>query len=67
MEILKKIENLKNSIHETDLLLDKLIFSLEDQKSKVEGKENTILQLKNEIQKNVEKIDKIIKVYNANS
>ena len=56
MEILKKIENLKNSIQETDLLLDKLIFSLEDQKSKVEGKENTILQLKNEIQKNVEKI-----------
>ena len=67
MEILKKIDNLKKSIHETDLLLDKLIFSLEAQKSKVEGKENTILQLKNEIKKNVEKIDKIIKVYNANS
>ena len=67
MEILKKIADLKKSILETDQLVDDLLSSLEAQQNRINNKENKILQLKKEVKINVEKIDKIIKDYNANS
>ena len=67
MEILEKIDTLKKSIEETEKLVDELISSLQAQKLKVENKENKILHLKNEVRNNLDKIDKIIEDYNANS
>ena len=67
MEILENIATLKNSIEETDQLVEELISSLQAQKLKVKNRENKILHLKNEVRKNLDKIDKIIKGYNANS
>tara|TARA_B110000263_G_C14959473_1_gene351852 strand:+ start:85 stop:288 length:204 start_codon:yes stop_codon:yes gene_type:complete len=67
MEILENIATLKKSIEETDKLVEELISSLQAQKLKVENKENKILHLKNEVRNNLDKIDKIIEDYNANS
>jgi len=67
MEILENIATLKKSIEETDQLVEELISSLQAQKLKVENKENKILHLKNEVRNNLDKIDKIIEGYNANS
>jgi len=67
MEILENIATLKKSIEETDQLVEELISSLQAQKLKVKNRENKILHLKNEVRKNLDKIDKIIKGYNANS
>jgi predicted nucleic acid-binding Zn-ribbon protein len=67
MEILKKIENLKKSVDETNIMLDKLISSLEAQKKRAESKEKKIIELKQEIKSNVDKIDEIIESYNVNS
>ena len=67
MEILENIATLKKSIEETDKLVEELISSLQVQKLKVENKENKILYLKKEVRNNLDKIDKIIEDYNANS
>ena len=66
MEILKKIAELKKSILETDQLVDDLLSSLEAQQSRIDNKEKTILQLKEEVKFNVKKIDEIIENYYAN-
>jgi len=67
MEILKKIVDLKKSILETDQLVDDLLLSLEANKNKIESKDKKIIQLKDEVKNNVDKIDEIIKDFNANS
>ena len=67
MEILKKITELKKSILETDQLVDDLLSSLKVQQSRIDDKEKKILQIKEEVKINVEKIDEIIENYNANS
>ena len=66
MEILKKIAELKKSILETDQLVDDLLSSLKAQQNRIDNKEKKILQLKEEVKINVEKIDEIIEDYNAN-
>ena len=67
MEILKKITGLKKSILETDHLVDDLLSSLKAQQNRIDNKEKEILQLKEEVKINIEKIDEIIEDYNANS
>ena len=67
MEIEKKITILKKSIQETDGLVDEIISSLNNQKLKVENKEKKISQLKEEVRNNIDKIDKIIENYNADT
>ena len=67
MEILKKIAELKKSMQETNQLVDELISSLEAQTIKAENKSKKILDLKEEVKNNVEKLDKIIEDYNANN
>ena len=67
MEILKKIVELKISILETDQLVDDLLLSLEAHKSRIESKDKKIIQLKEEVKINVDKIDEIIRDFNANS
>ena len=67
MEILKKITGLKKSILETDQLVDDLLSSLKAQQNRIDNKEKEILQLKEEVKTNIEKIDEIIEDYNANS
>ena len=67
MEILKKIAGLKKSILETDQLVDDLLSSIKAQQNRIDNKEKKILQLKEEVKMNVEKIDEIIEDYNANS
>ena len=67
MEILKKITGLKKSILETDQLVDDLLSSLKAQQNRIDNKEKEILQLKEEVKINIEKIDEIIEDYNANS
>ena len=67
MEILKRIAELKKSLLETDQLVDDLLSSLEAQQNRIDNKEKKILQLKEEVKINVEKIDEIIEDYNANS
>ena len=67
MKILKKIDILTSSIKKTDKLVDELISSLQNQKLKVSTKEKKILNLKDEVSNNIDKIDKIIEDYNANS
>ena len=66
MNIFKKISSLKNSIQETDKLVDNLIITLNEQKTKVEKKESKITILKQEVSNNIDKIDKILENYNAN-
>ena len=67
MEILKRIAELKKFILETDQLVDDLLSSLKAQQNRIDNKEKKILQLKEEVKINVEKIDEIIEDYNANS
>ena len=64
--ILKKIRELKNSIAETDQLIDKLISNLNINEIKVDESEKKIFKLKEKVKNNIEKIDEIIEDYNAN-
>ena len=65
MDIFKKIAELKQSILKTDNLIEKMLLNLKTQKIENKNKENRILNLKEKIRNNVEKIDKIIENYNA--
>ena len=67
MDILKRIEILKNKMIQVEELVDDLLLTLEAKQNKIYIKENKILQLKEVVKKNVDKIDSIIDVYNANS
>ena len=60
MDLLKKIEELKHSI-------DKFEQLAEDLNENILSKQKKIDYLKKQIHKNVNKIDKIIKDYNANT
>ena len=67
MDILKRIEILKNKMIQVEELVDDLLLTLETKQNKIYIKENKILQLKEVVKKNVDKIDSIIDEYNANS
>ena len=67
MDILKRIEILKNKMIQVEELVDDLLLTLEAKQNKIHIKENKILQLKEVVKKNVDKIDSIIEEYNANS
>ena len=67
MDILKRIEILKNKMIAVEELVDDLLLTLEAKQNKIYIKENKILQLKEVVKKNVDKIDSIIDEYNANS
>ena len=67
MDILKRIEILKNKMIQMEELVDDLLLTLEAKQNKIYIKENQILQLKEVVKKNVDKIDKIIEEHNANS
>ena len=67
MDILKRIEILKNKMIQMEELVDDLLLTLEAKQNKIYIKENKILQLKEVVKKNVDKIDSIIDEYNANS
>ena len=67
MEITKKINDLKKSIFELEQLVEELISSLEAQKLRVANKEKIISQLKEDVKRNIEKIDEIIEEYHANT
>jgi len=60
MDLLKKIEELKHRI-------DKFEQLTEDLNENILSKQKKIDYLKKQIQKNVNKIDEIIKDYNANT
>ena len=67
MDILKRIEILKNKMIQVEELVDDLLLTLEAKQNKIHIKENKILQLKEVVKINVDKIDTIIDEYNANS
>ena len=67
MDILKRIEILKNKMIQAEELVDDLLLTLEAKQNKIYIKENKILELKEVVKKNVDKIDSIIDEYNANS
>ena len=67
MDILNRIEILKNKMIQAEELVDDLLLTLEAKQNKIYIKENKILQLKEVVKKNVDKIDSIIDEYNANS
>ncbi len=67
MEIGKKINDLKKSIFELEQLVEELISSVEAQKLRVANKEKIISQLKEDVRRNIEKIDEIIEEYHANT
>ena len=67
MDILKRIEILKNKMIQAEELVDDLLLTLEAKQNKIYIKENKILQLKEVVKKNVDKIDKIIDEHNADS
>ena len=67
MDILKRIEILKNKMIQAEELVDDLLLTLEAKQNKIYIKENKILKLKEVVKKNVDKIDSIIDEYNANS
>ena len=67
MEIEKEINDLKKSIFELEQLVEELISSVEAQKLRVENKEKIISQLKEDVRRNIEKIDEIIEAYHANT
>ena len=67
MDILKRIEILKNKMIQVEELVDDLLLTLEAKQNKIFIKENKILQLKEVVKKNVNKIDTIIDEYNADS
>jgi len=60
MDLLKKIERLKHSIDKFEQLTD-------DLNDSILSKQKKINHLKEQIQDKVEKIDKIIKNYNADT
>lgn len=64
---INEIDKLKQSIIETDQLVDEMIEFLEAQKIRTQKKEKKISELKEEVRVNIEKIDKIIDGYNANT
>ena len=67
MDILKRIEILKNKMIQMEELVDDLLLTLEAKQNKIYIKENQILQLKEVVRKNIDKIDTIIDEHNANS
>ena len=67
MDILKRIEILKYKMIQVEELVDDLLLTLEAKQNKIHIKENKILQLKEVVKKNVDKIDSMIDEYNANS
>ena len=67
MDILKRIEILKNKMIQVEELVDDLLETLEAKQNKIHIKESKILQLQEVVKKNVDKIDSIIDEYNANS
>ena len=67
MDILKRIEILKNKMIQMEELVDDLLLTLEAKQNKIYIKENQILQLKEVVKKNIDKIDTIIDEHNANS
>ena len=67
MDILKRIEILKNKMIQVEELVDDLLLTLEAKQNKIYIKENKILQLKEVVKKNGDKIDSMIDEYNANS
>ena len=60
MDLLKKIEHLKHSVDKFEQLTDDLNDSILSKQKKID-------HLKEQIQDKVEKIDKIIKNYNADA
>ena len=67
MDILKRIEILKNKMIQVEELVDDLLLTLEAKQNKIYVKENKILHLKEVVKKNIDKIDTIIDEYNADS
>ena len=67
MDLLKKISKVQIKLKQTEELTNDLLLSLKSKENKVQNHEQKILTLKDEIKKNIEKIDMIIKNYNANS
>ena len=67
MDILKRIEIIKNKVIQAEQLVDDLLETLEAKQNKIHIKENKILQLKEVVKKNIDKIDTIIDEYNADS
>jgi len=67
MDLLKKISSLQNKLIQTEELTEDLLLSLKNKEIKLQSHKQKIIELKNEIKKNVEKIDLIVKDYNANS
>ena len=60
MDVLKKIEKLKNNADKFEKLAEDLCVNLLSKQKKID-------LLKEQIQENVEKIDKIVKKYNADT
>ena len=60
MDILKRIEILKNKMIQVEELVDDLLLTLEAKQNKIYIKENKILHLKEVVKKNIDKIDTII-------
>jgi len=60
MDLLKKIEELKNRVNKFEQLADDLNESILSKQKKID-------RLKKQIHKNVNKIDEIIRNYNANT
>ena len=67
MDIIKKITQLKQKVKETDLLVDKLLSKLEDEKMQSKINKDSLNLLKDEVKSSVNQIDEIVKDYNANS
>ncbi len=66
MDLITKINELKESIIETNQLVDELISSLAANQLRAENKETKVLQIKEEVKTNIQKIDEILENYNAN-
>ena len=67
MDILKKITQLKQKVKETDLLVDKLLSNLGEERLKSKTNIGNLNLLKSEVESSVNQIDEIVKDYNANS
>ena len=67
MDILKRIEILKNKMTQVEELVEDLLLTLEAKQNQLYIKENKISELKKIVKENVDKIDTIIEKYNANS
>ena len=67
MDLLKRIKELENKIIQTEELIEDMLSSIDSNEVKVQSREKKIEFLKENIKKNVEKLDIIIKDYNANS